>query len=121
LECEGLAEQSMAAFERAFTLCGGGSTEPIAFRARMEALQGNRAAAEEAIRMLTELSARKYVPPYNIAMIYNGLGDRDRALQWLEQAFDERDVRLVFLQVETRWDSLRDSLRFQDLLSRLKL
>jgi len=54
-------------------------------------------------------------------MIYNGLGDRDRALQWLEQAFDERDVRLVFLQVETRWDSLRDSLRFQDLLSRLKL
>ena len=109
----------MTEFEKAFTLSGGGNTEPIAFRARMEALSGNPAAAREAIRLLTELSARKYVPPYNLAMIYCGLGDEKNALACLEQGFAEKDVRLVFLKVEPRWDCLRDNPQFIDLLRRL--
>jgi tetratricopeptide (TPR) repeat protein len=118
-ECQGLLQESMMEFEKAFTLSGGGNTEPIAFRARMEALAGNPAAAQEAIRMLTELSARKYVPPYNLAMIYCGLGDENNALACLEQGFAEKDVRLVFLKVEPRWDCLRDNPQFIDLLRRL--
>ena len=120
-ECQGHLDMAMAAFEKAFTLSGGGATEPIAFRARMEALSGNRAAAEAALRMLQDVATRKYVPPYNIAMIYAGLGDWDSALDWLEKGLEERDVRLVFLKVEPRWNPLRDQRRFRNLLQRLQL
>jgi tetratricopeptide (TPR) repeat protein len=120
-ECQGHLDMAMAAFEKAFTLSGGGATEPIAFRARMEALSGNREAAEAALRMLQDVATRKYVPPYNIAMIYAGLGDWDSALDWLEKGLEERDVRLVFLKVEPRWNPLRDQRRFRNLLQRLQL
>ncbi len=120
-ECEGRVEQAKVEYQRAFELSGGGNTEPIAFRARAEALSGDRAAAEEAIRMLTELSARKYVPPYNVATIHAGLGDMENAFCLLEKAYETRDVRLVFLLVDPRWDSVRRDARFLDLSSRLHL
>lgn len=120
-ECEGRMEKAISEYQRAFEVSGGGNTEPIAFRARVEALSGNRGAAEEAIHMLTELSARKYVPPYNIATIHAGLGDMESAFHWLEKAYDTRDVRLVFLLVDPRWDSVRRDARFLNLSGRLHL
>jgi TolB-like protein/Tfp pilus assembly protein PilF len=120
-ECQGLMQESMAEFQKAFDLSGGANTEPIAFRARVQARAGNRLAAEQAIQMLMELSARKYVPPYNIALIHSGLGDKESALCWLEKAFETRDVRLVFLLVDPRWDDLRQDVRFQNLSRRLDL
>jgi TolB-like protein/Tfp pilus assembly protein PilF len=120
-ECEGRLEEAMSEYQKAFEVSGGGNTEPIAFRARAQALAGNRSAAEEAIQMLTELSARKYVPPYNIATIHAGLGDFESALGWLEKAYETRDVRLVFLLVDPRWDPVRHHARFRDLSHKLLL
>ncbi len=82
---------------------------------------GQRAEAEEAIRILKELSKQKYVPPYNIAIVHNGLGEVDAALGWLEKAYETRDVRLTFLAVEPKWDPMRSDPRFQALLRRLAL
>jgi len=70
-------------------------------------MSGNRKAAEEAIHMLTELSARKYVRPYNVATFHAGLGEMESAFCLLEKAYETRDVRLVFLLVDPRWDSER--------------
>ena len=120
-ECEGRMEESMREFQEAFELSGGGNTEPIAFRARVQALTGDRAAAEQVLRTLTELSTRKYVPPCNIAMIYAGLRDTESALFWLEKGLETRDVRLVFLLADPRWDTLRQEPRFQTLSRRLHL
>jgi TolB-like protein/Flp pilus assembly protein TadD len=120
-ECEDRVAQAKTEYQRALELSGGGNTEPIAFRARVEAMSGDRAAAEEAIRVLTELSARKYVPPYNVATIHAGLGDMESAFFWLEKAYETRDVRLVFLLVDPRWDSVRRDARFLDLSNRLNL
>jgi TolB-like protein/Flp pilus assembly protein TadD len=120
-ESEGLMAKSMGEFQKAFDLSGGGNTEPIAFRAHVQALTGHRAAAEDAIRMLTELATHKYVPPSNIAIVYAGLGEVESALSWLEKAFETRDVRLVFLQVDPRWDLLRNHVQFKDLARRLDL
>lgn len=121
LESEGCAEESISEFQKAFDLSGGANTEPIAFRAHVQATTGNRVAAEQAIHTLTELSTSKYVPPCNIAMIYAGLGDKENALLWLEKGFEMRDVRLVFLLVDPRWDGLRQEPRFQNLSRRLNL
>jgi serine/threonine-protein kinase len=114
-------EESMREFQKAFDLSGGGNTEAIAFRARVQALTGDRSAAEQVIRTLTDLSTRKYVPPCNIAMIYAGLRDTENALSWLEKGLEMRDVRLVFLLADPRWDPLRDEPRFQNLSRRLNL
>jgi tetratricopeptide (TPR) repeat protein len=120
-ECEGRLQESLSEYQKAFELSSGGTTEPVAFRARVLALTGNRAAAEQAIRTLVELSEHKYVPPYNIAMIYAGLDDAESALRWLEKGFEARDVRLVFLLADPRWDRIRQEPRFQNLCQRLDL
>ncbi len=113
-------DQARAAYQRAFEL-GSGNTEAIAFRGHILAQLGERAKAEEAIRILTELSKQRYVPPYNIAMVHAGLGEVDAALGWLEKAYATRDVRLTFLAVEPKWDAMRGEPRFQALLKRLAL
>jgi serine/threonine-protein kinase len=79
---------------------------------------------EGAKRILAELRAREpgsYLPPFNVAMIYNGLGDRERAFEWLEKAYAERDVRLTFLKVEQKWDPIRSDERFVALARRVGL
>ena len=71
--------------------------------------------------MRLRLSNQRYVPPYNIALIYNGLDERDKTLTWLESGLKERDPKLVFLKVEPKWNNLRTDPRFQDLLRRVGL
>jgi Flp pilus assembly protein TadD len=83
------------------------------------AASGNRAEAEKILRKLQEQSKQKYVPPYFIAVIYSGLGENDRAIDWLEMSYREHFGLLAFLKVEPWFDSLRSDRRFQDLLKRL--
>jgi len=54
-----------------------------------------------------------------IATLYIYAGEKDRALDWLEIAFQERMQDLVYLNVYPKWDPLRDDPRFQDLLRRM--
>jgi hypothetical protein len=78
-----------------------------------------RAEARAELAALLKLSAERYVPPYNVAMIYNGLGERDETLAWLERAVEQRDPRMTSLKVEPKWNNLRADPRFQDLLRRV--
>jgi hypothetical protein len=50
-----------------------------------------------------------------------GLGDKDRALTYLEQAYEEQDPQLFYLKVVPFWDPLRSEPRFQALLRRVNL
>jgi tetratricopeptide (TPR) repeat protein len=118
-ESEGRLQEARCEYQRAFDLCGGGSMEPIAFRARVDALTGDLAAAEQGIRTLAGLSDHKYVSPCHFAIIYAGPGDKERALSYLEKALAQRDIRLVFLLADPRWDVLREEPRFRQLCSDL--
>jgi len=93
----------------------------IPFGAYALAKSGKPAEARAALEELLELSAAKYVPPYNIALIYNALDERDHALEWLEKAFEQRDPKMTFLKVEPKWNNLRNEPRFFDLMKRIKL
>jgi tetratricopeptide (TPR) repeat protein len=78
----------------------------------------------DALKIAGELEARAaggYVPGPAIALVYTGLGAKDRALQWLERGFEQRDRWMVFLKVEPRFDPLRTDSRFADLLRRMRL
>jgi len=54
-----------------------------------------------------------------LANIYIGLGEHEEALRWLEAAFEERDIFLVWLKEFWIYDSLRSDPRFQDILDRM--
>jgi DNA-binding winged helix-turn-helix (wHTH) protein/TolB-like protein/tetratricopeptide (TPR) repeat protein len=85
------------------------------------AKSGKRDEARAALKELLKLSATKYVSPYSIAMIYNGLEMRDNALEWLEKGYEQRDPKMTFLKVEPKWNNLRNEPRFIDLMKRMKL
>lgn len=67
---------------------------------------------------LSSIAAVRYVPPMATAIVYAGLDDREKTFEWLERAYDARDVNLIFLPVDPRWDSYRADPRFTSLLAR---
>jgi tetratricopeptide (TPR) repeat protein len=77
--------------------------------------------AHAALDELLTLSSQRYVSPFNIALIYAGLGDQESALEWLEKAYENRDVWLVWLRVNPRFRHLRTQPRFTELLRRIGL
>ncbi len=54
-------------------------------------------------------------------MVYNGLDEKDEALAWLEKAYEERDVRLTFINIDPKWDSYRSDSRFAAIIKRIDL
>src|ERR1017187_5344117 len=119
-EREGRMGEAMEEYQKAFDLSGV-NTEPLSLKAYIQAQAGNRAEAQQALRFLIESSAQRYVPPYNIAMIFAGLSDDENALRWLEKAYQSKDARLIWVAMVSKWDSLRKYTQFKDLLHRLSL
>jgi eukaryotic-like serine/threonine-protein kinase len=80
--------------------------------------------ADAARALLDELLAeaeRAYVPAYDIALVFAGLGDVDQAFSWFERAVAERSMFVVHLTWDARLLSLRDDARFHALVERLAL
>ena len=79
---------------------------------------------KEAMVLARELEARHRKQPFNptvVALLYAGLGDRQRALDWLERAYKEHDVQLAWFNLEPQVDMLREEPRFVELMSRMRL
>ena len=76
------------------------------------------AAAQEVIAALEDLARRQYVPPYAMALVYAGLRTTTMVFRWLERASAARDVHLIFLPVDPKWDALRVEPRYTSLLER---
>ncbi len=81
---------------------------------------GNRDEAQALLDKLLKLAAERFVPPSHIAQAYNGLGETEKALDWLERAFEQRDPKMVFLKVDPKMNNLRSEPRFIDLMKRMK-
>jgi TolB-like protein/Flp pilus assembly protein TadD len=85
------------------------------------AVSGDRAGAQAILSQLQTMSHQRYVPSMYIAGIYVGLGDKDRAFQYLDRAANEHNDRMIYLAVEPIAAPLRSDPRFQALLSRVHL
>jgi eukaryotic-like serine/threonine-protein kinase len=85
------------------------------------AVAGRTADARKVLAELEEMSKQRYVSPYNNALVYAGLGEKDQAFAWLNKADEERNDYLVYIKVEPLFDSLRSDPRFGDLLRRIGL
>jgi TolB-like protein/Flp pilus assembly protein TadD len=98
-----------------------GNSEAIGSIGYVAALAGDKLKAQAVLEELKTLSSEHYVPPVNVALVLNALGEKNEALAALEKACQERDVRLTLLKVDPRWDSLRSEPRFGAILKRIGL
>ncbi|HEX8399122.1 MAG TPA: protein kinase [Pyrinomonadaceae bacterium] len=112
---QGKLENAITALNKAVTVSNGVSAFD-SYLGFAYARAGERAKAIETLENLREIAKRQYVPAYNFAMIYLGLGDSDKTFESLEKAFDERSGFMPFLKVEPMFDLARNDSRFENLL-----
>ena len=120
LEQVGRYAEAIRDFQEAYRI-GGLPHLSMSSLARGYALAGDRAKALELLERLAELSKTRYVPSYYIAAVHVALKDFERALDFLDRAYDEHSHWLVFLSVEAKFHPLRQEPRFQDLLRKVGL
>ncbi len=119
-EQTGMTDDAIAEFQNA-RVCSSHNPITIAALGHAYSTAGKR---EEAVRILDELeemSRHRYVSPYWKSIVYAGIEANDLALQALEESCENRDVWLVALRMEPRFDALRADPRFNRLLSRAGL
>ncbi len=83
------------------------------------AISGNRPKAEEILRQLEEMAKHQYVSSTAFAMIYVGLGEKQKALNWLEKSYEDQESACWYLTVEPIYDSVRSEPRFQALVQKV--
>jgi TolB-like protein/Tfp pilus assembly protein PilF len=80
------------------------------------ARMGKHEAARAILPKLEERVAKDGLGRYEIALIYAGLGDKDRAFAWLEKALAAHDKGMTYLKIDPCLDPLRNDPRFRDLM-----
>lgn len=83
------------------------------------AVSGDRAKAETILRELEDLAKQRYVSPANRASVYLGLGENEKALDWLEKAYEDRDPIFWWINGDQLYDSVRNEPRFKALMQKL--
>ncbi|HSY12646.1 MAG TPA: tetratricopeptide repeat protein, partial [Verrucomicrobiae bacterium] len=116
----GCYEQAITEGEKGVKLSGG---SPL-MRAALANTLGAAGRTKEALQILdelTELAKQRYVAPYYFAGIYIGLGENERAMEYLQKCYEEHSHWLIYLHLDPSMDNLRDNPRFQELLQRVGL
>jgi eukaryotic-like serine/threonine-protein kinase len=116
----GMQAHGLAELERATTV----APENVMFRAQLGqayAMAGRTEDAREILRQLEQLSQERYVSPYHMAYVYTGLGEADRAMDFLERAYEERAGSVYGLKGSFLFTSLHSHPRFKALLSKMNL
>ena len=111
-------QQAIAAFESAIALAGRSG----AFDSNLAMAYAAYGRVDDAVKIANDLQERPDSIPStatSIALVYVGLGDVDRAMEWLEKAYRARSNPSILLRPV--WDTLRPDVRFQQLLQRIGL
>ena len=123
----GLLLAKMGRYELAITegekgvKLSGGSPLMTAALAQTFATAGRKEQAIQILDNLTNLAKQKYVAPYFFAGIHIGLGEDDRAIEYLEKSYEEHSHWLIYLHLDPSMDGLRSNPRFQALSRRIGL
>jgi tetratricopeptide (TPR) repeat protein len=87
------------------------------------AVAGRRTQAQRVLDQLNEIAKHRYLPPAYRATVYAGLGEKDKAFEWLEKAYDDRSLAngMFSIKVDPIFDPLHSDPRFAALLRRMNL
>ena len=78
-----------------------------------------KGACAAVIEELKNESQREYVPPYDMARFYAGIGDRDHTFEFLEKAYAERSGLMEYIKLEDFFEPFHSDPRYIDLLKRM--
>ncbi len=98
-----------------------GDTNELAALAQAFAVSHQESEARKILDQLKERSQQTYVQPMWMAVIHIGLGEKDQAFDWMQKAYDDRSVWLVYLKIDPLFDPIRNDERFSELLRRVGL
>jgi DNA-binding winged helix-turn-helix (wHTH) protein/tetratricopeptide (TPR) repeat protein len=96
----------------------GGNSKAVSLRAYVLARTGRTDQARGLLETLESVAKARYVPPAAFALVHAGFGNRDGVFEWLDKAVAVRDVHLIFLPVDSKWDAYRGDSRFNSVLAR---
>jgi serine/threonine-protein kinase len=114
-------EEAIAETQKASDLSGK-SSWALASLGHIYAAAGRRSEAQKVLDELMQRAKQVYVPPYFIALVYTGLGEKDRAFEWLDKAHEEQGLWIgMGFPYDPMLDGLRGDPRFQDLTRRVGL
>ena len=110
---------AVAEIEKATELGGG----PLVLARLGQAcgLAGDTAKAREVLGQIQEIGRQTHIPAFGQVIVYAGMGDNDNAFAWMEQACEERNANLVYLNVDPTLQNLRSDPRFGQMLQRVGL
>lgn len=97
------------------------STRGLAALGCAFALGGHKGEAKAIVDLLLRKSSQKYISLYSLAPIHIALGEKDAALDRLEEAVEHRDPSLIFLNVDPRVDEIRENPRFHKVAAEVGL
>ena len=117
---KGLPGRAVAELEKARALAG---TRPdvVALHAHTLARAGRTGDARQALKDLYRLAESRGPSPFLVALVHVGLGDKDRAFEWLDKAVEARSWELPLVKTDATFGLLQSDPRFPRLLARLNL
>jgi eukaryotic-like serine/threonine-protein kinase len=117
---QGKYNEAVPEFEKALSL----SPESMLAKADLGYAYAKAGRREDALRLIDEMQrspGQRRASPFHLSLVYVGLGENDRAIDLLRQAYEERGERLVWLGADARFDSLRQDPRFKEILAGMGL
>ena len=118
LELQGKLQEALPEYKKAVEL---DDDHPVlALLGQAYAKLGQRDQALKILAQLPRLAAQRYVPSYSFAILHMALGEKDKAIEWLERGYDERaGLDLIFIKVDPMLDPLQGEPRFQELVAKV--
>ena len=87
---------------------------------RAYGLAGRKDEARRILERLHQSRAERYTAAYSLALVNVGLGDRDEALNWLEESYRERDGNnIAQIRIDPLLVSLHGNPRFEALAEKI--
>jgi TolB-like protein/Tfp pilus assembly protein PilF len=117
LEVKGDVQGAIAECQKARAL----NNDPrvLALLGHAYAVSGKKSEALDILEQMKVLTKDRYVSPYSFALVHLGLGDKEEALRWLEQSYQDRFPEVIRIKTEPLLDSLRGDPRFEALADKI--
>ncbi len=118
LQFKGQLTEAIAEYKKAAEL----NDDPfvLALLAQAYAQLGQRDEALKMLGQLQQLATRRYVTSYSFALVHIALGEKDKAIDWLERAYRDRaGPDIVLIKVDPFLDPLRGHPRFEALVQKI--
>ena len=116
----GKKDEGLAELEEAVAISPG-NTMWLGQLGQAHAMTGNTVKAREILKQLEERALATYVSPYHFAYVYTGLGEFDRAMDWLERAVEQRTGPAFSIKGSFLLTRLHEHPRFRAMMRKMKL